>query len=142
MIPYSDNFLRLDELTGQYVLTEEALVVNGTNLRARLEYNRSIDPAAIIMRHLTRVSDVIYNFIHSYSNENERQNHAIQIIPSLRAMIYRAMLAQSEYMLLHGDLTRSTDEKKRALAIDESARRFLEATNPELGTSLLYAGCY
>lgn len=142
MIPYSDNFLRYDEITGQYVLTEEALIANGTNLRARLEYNRSIDPAAIIIRHLTRVSDVIYSFIHSYSNENERQNHAIQIIPSLRVMIYRAMLAQSEYMLLHGDLTRSTDEKKRALAIDETARRILETTNKELGVSILYSGCY
>ena len=142
MIPYSDNFLRYDEITGQYVLTEEALIANGTNLRARLEYNRSIDPAAIIIRHLTRVSDVIYSFIHSYSNENERQNHAIQIIPSLRVMIYRAMLAQSEYMLLHGDLTRSTDEKKRALAIDDTAKRLLETTNKELGVSILYSGCY
>ena len=142
MLPYSDNFLKYDEITGQYVLTEDALVANGTNLRQRLEYNRSIDPTAIILRHLTRVSDVIYSFIHSYSNENERQNHAIQIIPSLRVMIYRAMLAQSEYMLLHGDLTRSTDEKKRALAIDNTAKQILETTNKELGVSILYAGCY
>lgn len=142
MIPYSDNYLHFDEVTGQYILTEEALVVNGTDLRARLEYNMSVNANAIIGRHLRRVSDVIYNFIHSFSNENDRQNHAIQVVPSLRVMIYRSMLAQSEYMLLNGDLSRSVEKDKRELAVDMNARQILERTNPELGTSILYAGCY
>jgi hypothetical protein len=142
MIPYSDNYLHFDEVTGQYILTEEALVVNGTDLRARLEYNMSVNATAIIGRHLRRVSDVIYNFIHSFSNENDRQNHAIQIVPSLRVMIYRAMIAQSEYMLLNGDLSRSVEKEKRELAVDMNARQILERTNPDLGTSILYAGCY
>ena len=142
MIPYSDNFLFFDNITGQYVLTEDALVANGTNLRAKLEFNRSVDASAIINRHLNRVSDVIYNFIHSYSNENKRQNDCIKIIPSLRALVYRAMLAQSEYMLLNGDLSRSTDREKRAMAVDENARRILETVTPELGVSILYSGVY
>jgi hypothetical protein len=142
MIPYSDNYLILDDISGQYVLTEDALVANGTNLRSKLEYNRSVNASAIISRHLQRVSDVIYNFIHSFSNENERQNTLIHVIPSLRSDLYRAMLAQSEYMLLNGDLSRSVEKDKRDIAIDMSARQILSKTNPELGTSILYSGCY
>ena len=139
---YQDTYMKLDEMTGQYVLTEDALVANGTNLRFKLEYNRSVDASSIIQRHLSRVSDIIYNFIHSYSNNNRRQDDAIKIIPSLRETVFRAMLAQSEYMLLNGDLSRSTDREKRALAVDDNARRLLEQFNPDLGVSILYAGAY
>ena len=142
MIPYSDTYMTLDPITGQYVLTEEALVGNGTNLRAKLEYNRSVNASAIIMRHLSRVSEIIYNFIHSYSNENERQNHLIRMLEPLKVMLYRAMIAQSEYMLLNGDLSRSVEADKRKMAIDDNARLILERTVPELGTSILYSGCY
>lgn len=132
--------MRYDERTARYILTEEALIASGTDLRARLEYNRTIDASTVINRHLVRVSEVIYNYIHTYSNDNKRQDEWIKEIPSLRDIIYDAMLAQSEYMLMVGDLTRSVDKDKRALAVDYNAKERLDTVVPELGVPITYAG--
>lgn len=138
--PKTDDLMYFDEERGRYVLTEEALRTNGTDLRARLAYNRSIDPASIINRHLRRVSDVIYNYIHTFSSNTKLQDELIAKTPSLRSIIYDAMLAQSEYMLLVGDLSRSPKIAERELAVDESAKLFLNETVPELGHAITYAG--
>lgn len=138
--PLTDALMQFDEESGRYVLTEEALVQNGTDLRARLSYTNTPNVTGIITRHLNRVSDVIYDYIHSYSMNNINQDRYIAKIPTLRRYIYKAMLAQSEYMLLNGDLTMSTDARERANAIDFNAKAVLETVVPELGRSILYAG--
>ena len=138
--PKTNELMYFDEERKRYILTETALIANGTDLRARLSYNRSSDPSAIINRHLKRVSDVIYNYVHSFSKDTEHQDELICQSPTLRRIMYDAMLAQSEYMLLVGDLSRSPKIAERELAIDESAKLFLNETVPELGTAITYAG--
>lgn len=138
--PLTDALMQFDEESGRYVLTEEALVQNGTDLRARLSYTNTPNITGIIRRHLDRVSDVIYDYIHSYSVHNINQDRYIAKIPTLRRYIYKAMLAQSEYMLLNGDLTQSPDPRDRANAIDYNAKAVLETVVPELGRSILYMG--
>lgn len=138
--PLTDALMQFDEESGRYVLTEEALVQNGTDLRARLSYTNTPNVTGIITRHLNRVSDVIYDYIHSYSMNNITQDKYIAKIPTLRRYIYKAMLAQSEYMLLNGDLTQSPDPRDRANAIDYNAKAVLETVVPEIGRSILYMG--
>lgn len=137
--PYSDDFMLWDEGRCRYILTEAALEANGTFLRQRLTFNRSTDPTAIINRHLRRVSDVIYNFIHQHSSDNVLQDALIAGNGEYRAIVYNAMLAQSEYMLQNGDLSRSVEKDKRALAVDMNAAEELTTFVPGLG-SLLYTG--
>lgn len=136
----SDNLMRFDERKNRYILTEEALTQSGCSLRSRLEYNRSIDASTIIARHLERVSQVIYNYIHKFSDDNNRQDELISSLAALREIIYEAMLCQSEYMLMNGDLSRSVEVEKRALAVDENAASILDKTVPELGIAITYCG--
>lgn len=138
MIP--NSMMRYDALKGRYILTEEALIESGTDLRARLTYNRSFDASSIIARHLERVSQVIYNYIHQFSRDNNRQDELICELEPLQKIIYEAMLCQSEYMLMNGDLSRSVEADKRALAVDMNAVELLNKTVPELGIPITYAG--
>lgn len=135
--PYNDERMIYED--GRYILTEAALVENGTDLRSRLQNN--LRPELVINRLLRHISAMIYNFIHSYSTENEMQDALIATVPALRPIIFAALLNQAEYVLMNGDLTRSVDRDKRAIAIDENARLALDTTVPELGCSILWAGC-
>lgn len=138
--PYNDNLMIFDEQSGRYVLTEFALENNGTYLRQRLSYNKTINASGVINRVLSRVSEMIYGYLHSFNNENNTQDELIAKIPSLRKMIYNAMLCQAEYYIARGDLSRSPDVNLRKLAIDVSAREMLNKTVPELGVPITFAG--
>ena len=132
--------MRYDQLSERYILTEQALVMNGTDLRARLTFNRTIDPTTVINRVLSRTSEMIYNYIHSFNSDNRRQDELIAHIPSLRSIIYNAMLAQAEYFIMNGDLSRSPDPEKRMLAIDPTAKEYLNTVVREIGIPITYAG--
>ena len=138
--PYTDDMMRYDQLSERYILTEQALVMNGTDLRARLTFNRTIDPTTVINRVLSRTSEMIYNYIHSFNSDNRRQDELIAHIPSLRSIIYNAMLAQAEYFIMNGDLSRSPDPEKRILAIDPTAKEYLNTVVREIGIPITYAG--
>lgn len=140
MQPYSDDYMTFDELRGRYVLTEKTLVDNGTDMRKRLTRNRATNAAAIIGRVLRRASDMIYNYIHQFNHDNKRQDMLISTLPSLRIIIQQAMLEQVEYLLMVGDLSRSPDAAKRAVAIDYNARETLDTVVPELNVPITYSG--
>lgn len=140
MQPYSDDYMTFDELRGRYVLTEKALVDNDTDMRKRLTRNRATNAAAIIDRVLRRASDMIYNYIHQFNHDNKRQDMLISTLPPLRIIIQQAMLEQVEYLLMVGDLSRSPDAAKRAVAIDYNARETLDTVVPELNVPITYAG--
>lgn len=142
MQPYSDDYMIFNERTGHYVLTERALEENGTQIRARLTRNRATNATAIINRLLTRVSDMIYNYVHRFNHDNKRQDVLIATIQSCRDIIYRAMLEQTEYVLMVGDLSRSVDPAKREIAVDYNARETLDTVVPELGVPITYSGGY
>jgi hypothetical protein len=137
---YDDEYMKFDESRKRYVLTEKALLVNGTNMRARLSYNKTLDAGAVINRTLMRVSEQIYNYLHSFNNDNSTQDYLIANISSLRSIIYNAMICQAEYFLLKGDLTRALERDIRAIAIDEGAKAELNTVVPELNVPITYAG--
>lgn len=140
--PFSDDFMKFDELSQHYVLTEYALKYNGTNIRERLARNKNTNATAVITRLLVRVSDIIYEYIHTFSADNHRQDQIIASTQVGRAIIQKAMLEQAEYFLLNGDLTRSVEKDKRDIAIDYSAKRTLDTIIPELGIPITYTGGY
>ena len=142
--PYSDDYMKFDELSNKYVLTEAALIANGINIRSRLSHNKMENSTSVINRVLKRVSELIYNYIHSFNNDNKTQDELIAHIPSLRNIIYNAMLNQAEYFLYKGDLSRSADRTLRMLAIDETAKEYLNTIVNEIGVPITYAGglCY
>ena len=138
--PYDDEYMTFDDMEKQYVLTEKALINHGIDLRARLAQRKAIAPENVISGLLHTVSDMIYNYVCSFNNDDIRRKELIEKIPSLRQVIYKAMLYQAQYLLFVGNLSLSVDTDKRAKAIDENAKRILETTIPELGTPITYAG--
>lgn len=138
--PYSDDSLVYDAVRGRYILTEHALLMNGTDLRTRLTLNRTINPANVINRVLSRVSEMIYNYIHSFNADNRRQDELIAHTPSLRSIIYNAMLNQAEYFIMNGDFSRSPEPDKRLMAIDPTAKEYLNTVIPELSVPITFAG--
>ena len=83
---------------------------------------------------------MIYDYLHDFSMDNDRQDALIASIPSLRAIIQKAMLQQAIYILKEGNLSLSVDEDKRRKAIDYSAIKILNTTVKELGAPITYAG--
>lgn len=137
--PYDDDFMRFDELSCRYVLTEKALISIGMDVRSMIQTQGGADPTPVINRACTRTSELIYGYIHSFSTNNAAQDRAIATIPAFRGIIYRALIQQAEYYFLNGDLSRSPDVAQRSLAIDESAKETLATVVPGYGM-ITYAG--
>ena len=142
VFPYDDEYMKFDEERGQYVLTEKALIDRGINLRADFSETDTITPDAGILTIVYTASDMIYGYIHEFSVDNMRQDYLISKLPSLRKIIFEAMLYQAIYIRRVGNLYLSTDDNERKKAIDEIAKQWLGRTVPELCTSILYAGGY
>jgi hypothetical protein len=139
-LPYSDELMTFDEATKHYILTEKALEMNGMALRRRLSLRRGAPVSEIINRLLRRVSDIVYNYIHKFNVANKLQDEIIAQYESARSIIYRAMLEQTEYVLLNGDLSRSVEKDKRAIAIDYSVVETLNTVIPEFAVPITYTG--
>ena len=138
--PYSDERMAWDGERKRYFLTEEALVESGTDLRAMLSANDTVGADFVIRRVLTHATAQIYNYIHSTSVNNERQDNWIAKVPSLRPIIYNALLNQVEYLLSVGDPTRTLNRDNRAMGVDENAKAILDTVIPELGIPITYSG--
>ena len=138
--PYDDDFMRFDNDLNQYVLTEAALLKFGVDIRARLSATSNIAPENEINYAVYRVSNLIYGYIHDHNANNPLQDFYIAHCPSLRQVMFKAMIAQLLYMFRVGALDDSTDEKERGMAITNEARRELNRTVPELGVCILYTG--
>ena len=135
MKPYSDNFLRFDEQSKRYILTNLDLIENfGIDLQERLTNVNAINGV------LNQISIQIYGYIHKHSVKNIIQDYIIATTEKGRDIIKRAMEQQMIYFLQNGDLSRSTDKEKRQIAIDENAKEILLETIPEINTSILYTG--
>lgn len=134
--PLTDNFMVYDYDSHRYVLTEKDVSENlGVNISARIK-----NPTAI-KALLEQVSTQVYGFIHDYNANNDYQDFVLAVTESGRKIIKKAMEEQLKYVLTVGDLTRSTDEKKRAMWFDMTAKRELLKPILELGCSILYTGC-
>lgn len=140
--PYSDDFLRWDSDANRYCLTEEALKQNGVDLRSRLAASKAISADLVILRFLRTVSNTVYQYIHMFNFDNTMQDKIIASFEGARMILYRALLEQGIYMAAVGDLSMEAEKNKRALVMSDHARAELDATVPELGAPLTYAGAW
>lgn len=138
--PYDDDLMCFDKDLNQYLLTEAALLKFGVDIRARLSATAGISPENEINYAVYRVSNLIYGYIHEHNANNALQDFYIAHCPSLRQILFKAMVAQLLYMFRVGALDDSTDEKERGMAVSNEARRELIRTVPELGVCILYSG--
>lgn len=138
--PYDDDKMIFDPSVQQYVLTEQALLSRGVDIRAQLSATSGVSPEGVIENIVRLASDMIYGFIHEYSADNMAQDRLIACVPSLRPIIYNAMLYQAVYVYYNGNLSLSTNRDERNMAYDDTAKKWLGRTVPELGTSILYVG--
>lgn len=135
MYPLSDDFMIFNEQTNRYVLTEKDVLLNlGTNLSERVKDKNAINAL------LNLVSQHVYRFIHMHNIQNDFQDYIIAHTETGRIIVKEAMEQQLTYILTVGDLTRSTDEKKRMLWFDDLAKETLMRTIPEIGTTICYTG--
>ena len=135
--PYNDDYMTYNYDTHRYVLTQKDVSENlGVDLTARIKAPNAINAL------LNQVSMQIYNYIHTYNANNNFQDFIIAKTYKGREIIRNAMEQQLIYFLLVGDLSRSTDIAKRALAIDEQAKQILSQPIPEIGTTILYTGTF
>ena len=139
--PYSDDFMKFDDVTNHYVLTEQAMTDWGFALREQVEGAGVVNPENALNGFFRIVSDTVYSFIHRYSTRNQWQDEMIAQVPELRPIIYRAMIYQAVYMYYNGNLSISTKPEERNNAIDMTCQDILNTVIPCLGTSILYAGC-
>lgn len=135
MFPLVDEYLDYDYATHRYVLTEKDVL---ENLAIDLNADFRPDVKNSVEKFLKQVSTLVYGYIHSFSVNNLMQDFIIAKTEMGRKFIKEAMEQQLIYMLEVGDLSRSPDINKRALWFDDNARRTLEQTIPEIGTTILY----
>ena len=139
--PYDDEYMIFDKATGRYILTEKYLIEKmGIDLSARINERNAVTPSALVNRLLRQVSNMVYNYIHAFNANNTFQDLLIAKLPSLRPLIMEAMTEQIYYLSIVGDVSRSTDETKRRMGIDQNCKEVLERTVPELGTTILFTG--
>lgn len=138
--PYDDDFMVFDEITGQYVITEKALLSRGIDLRARLAATSTVSPEAVIDTVTHTASEMIYQYIHAFNIDNEAQDAIIAKVPSMRGIIYRALLYQAVYICNVGNLYLSTKADERAMAIDELAKGVLNTVIPDIGVQITFTG--
>lgn len=139
--PYSDDFMRYDEVTGHYVLTERALVERlAVDLRSRLAETSTVNPENVIENFLRTVSDMVYEYVHTYNADNSGQDRWIATLPEFRPILQRAMEYQAMYVAHVGNLYLSVDANERENAIDVLCKNILGTVVPRLGVSILYTG--
>lgn len=141
MLQFRDDYMEYDELLGQYVLTEKALIdVAAIDIRSRLSASSTVNPEAVIERIATTVSNNVYGFMFEYSADNEAQKHVLCQLKSARQILFRAMIEQAIFVCFNGDQTLADDPKQREHYLSKSAELMLNKTIPEIGMSLLYTG--
>ena len=139
-MPFNTDTMIFDDVTGQYILTEQALIRKGTFMRERIAKTRCPSPEYVINGILEDVSDMVYNYIHDFNNDNDRQDYIIANLNSARDIIEKAMTKQAEYVIKEGNLYLSLDENERSKAFSDQAHKILSRTIKEIGTSILYTG--
>ena len=139
--PYSDAYMRYDELKHRYILTPKCVLDElGIDMEARLSAKGSANPQATINALLDRVSALTYRFIYAHNIDNEAQRYAIETLPSARRILFEAMKAQLTYVMAVGDLSLSSDKNKRLQYMDDVAAEILSNPLTEIGYSLIYTG--
>ena len=106
--PYDDDFMIFDGVTGQYVITEKALLSRGIDIRARLAATSTVSPENVIETVVRTASEMIYQYIHGFNADNTAQDAIIAAFPPMRERMYRALLYQAVNVCNAGNLYLST----------------------------------
>ena len=139
--PYSDEYMIFKEETGRYVLTSKFIFDKyGIDLASQLNTRDAQNPQILADVFLEEVSDDIYNLIHEYGKNNDRQDFLIAKVPSLRTIIQKAMGQQFLYSRFNGLLAYDSNKDVSAVAVCNKAVKTLMQTVPELGFCILYTG--
>lgn len=138
--PEDDDFMTFDKITHQYVLKEAALLSKGIDIRARMAATATVSPENVIQTLVETVSDMIYQYIHDQSMDNDTQDWVIAHNPRLRLLIQRAMLAQAVHVINLGNLYLSSRAEDRENAINTVAKSLLDNVISCAGTSITYRG--
>lgn len=134
--PYSDQYMRYDINSHQYVLTKKYVLEQlGIDLNAEGKGNLVYSDWL-----LKRVSNVIYNHIHKFNIDTDMQDYIIAKTKGGREIIMQAMSDQFIYLKMLGDLTMTTNREKREMVIDLNAEQTLLKKIPETGTTICYSG--
>lgn len=129
--------MKLNPYTNQYELEEADLVAMGIQLRERLATRRAVNPDMIISTLLSRNSEMVYAYIHSFSVHNYQQDNVFLRYESARRILFRALRSQIVHILNVGDLTNSVKQEERENAVNIVTKRILEETIPELRVSII-----
>lgn len=140
--PFSDELMIWDEITNQYKLTETALIRRGIDIRGKLAKNKANSPEYVINGFIETVSDMIYNYLHQFAVDTNRQDCFMAQLQSFRPILYRALLQQAIYMRRNGQLDLSLDDNVRKNAISPQAIQTLNTTIAEIGTAITYRGVW
>lgn len=128
-----------DVKTHRYIVTAKAMFEKyNENLPAKFKDEKNIEP------FLRQASLQVYSFIHSHNMNTKMQDYVIAKTERGREIIQEAMENQVLYLLTVGNVSRSMDERHRAMYIDEMAREVLLQEIPEIQTTICYTGdlCY
>lgn len=121
-------------------LTEKAVNDYGINLRERINMLGIDSPETVIKSILRQVTRQVYNYIHSFSINNELQDWTILNIKSAANIVIDALLIQVEYVTQVGNLSFSMDKSHRELILSSELYDQLSITIPEIGRSIIYSG--
>lgn len=140
--PYSDSLMTFDEVTGRYYLTEQALTDAGIMLRSNLSVADTSDSETLVRFAIRRTTTTVYGFIHRYNADTAYQDYLITHVPSMRAFLYDALIAQAMYTYLNGDMGFSADKQEQEARYQPELEEILGQNMPELGRSILYMGTW
>lgn len=133
--PISDEFMIYSEEFKRYILTEKDVVTNlGIDINKRLKNPNAVNSL------LNQISIQVYRYIHEHNVANSFQDYVISHTETGRKIIKCAMEEQLIYVMVNGDLSRSTDKEKSEHWFDNNAREVLLTPIPEIGTHVLYCG--
>lgn len=138
MKPYDDSLMTFED--GMYILTEEAVLGYGIDLREWFAANKAANPETLLNSFLRKASRQIYNFIHKHSVHNYLQDKTFTCFFTARKILYEALLLQVEYLASVGNLANSMNADERAARVSADAVDVLSTTIPEIGRSILYSG--
>ena len=133
--PYADEYMIYDYETHRYILTEKCVLEElGINLAERSKNQ-------VARANLLKLASAqVYRFIHEHNTANDFQDYVIAKTETGRKIIKEAMQHQLTYLMMVGDLSRSTDINKRMLWFDDNAKQTLYRPIPEIASSICYTG--
>ena len=135
--PLTDNTMKYDKIRHRYVLTRYGVeLVTGIDLEKQV--NTALGQASNMADfYLKMISDKIYNYIYSKSDNKELLEYVMAVSPTARQMLFDAMISQTLFFITNGDISQFSGVNiKNGTVID---RRVIKANmiSPDAEMTLL-----